>query len=309
MENTKNLLILGSNGFLGKNVFELVKHDKRFNIFDLKGKEDLDLTKDDLLDNYLKNKNIDYIINCAAFVGGIAYGYDYPAELIRKNTIMASNIYHSSYLNDIKLLINPISNCAYPEDQNLYLEENFWQGKPHDSVFEYGFSKKMLVALGNAYFKEYKLSSANIVLSNMYGPYDHFEEKKSHALGALIQKIHHAKNNGLDEIEVWGSGKPIREWLYVEDGAVALVKSMDLKGGHFFFNIGVNKGMSIIDLAKKIAKHFEWNGKFILNEKMPDGAEEKRVVGTFMEDKFNWSPQMNIDDGIKATIEWYEKNL
>ena len=182
MENTKNLLILGSNGFLGKNVFELVKHDKRFNIFDLKGKEDLDLTKDDLLDNYLKNKNIDYIINCAAFVGGIAYGYDYPAELIRKNTIMASNIYHSSYLNDIKLLINPISNCAYPEDQNLYLEENFWQGKPHDSVFEYGFSKKMLVALGNAYFKEYKLSSANIVLSNMYGPFDHFEEKLDYLL-------------------------------------------------------------------------------------------------------------------------------
>ena len=245
MENRKNLLILGSNGFLGKNVFELVKQDKKFNIFDLKGKEDLDLTKDDLLDNYLKDKNIDYIINCAAFVGGIAYGYDYPAELIRKNTIMASNIYHSSYLNNIKLLVNPISNCAYPEDQTLYLEENFWQGKPHDSVFEYGFSKKMLVALGNAYFKEYKLSSANIVLSNMYGPFDHFEEKKSHALGALIQKIHHAKNNNLDEIEVWGSGKPIREWLYVEDGATALIKSLELEIGHFF-NIGVNKGMSIL---------------------------------------------------------------
>ena len=98
MENKKNLLILGSNGFLGKNVFELVKENKKFNIFDLKGKEDLDLTKDDLLDNYLKGKNIDYIINCAAFVGGIAYGYDYPAELIRKNTIMASNIYHSNNL-------------------------------------------------------------------------------------------------------------------------------------------------------------------------------------------------------------------
>ena len=308
MENRKNLLILGSNGFLGKNVFELVKQDKKFNIFDLKGKEDLDLTKDDLLDNYLKDKNIDYIINCAAFVGGIAYGYDYPAELIRKNTIMASNIYHSSYLNNIKLLVNPISNCAYPEDQTLYLEENFWQGKPHDSVFEYGFSKKMLVALGNAYFKEYKLSSANIVLSNMYGPFDHFEEKKSHALGALIQKIHHAKNNNLDEIEVWGSGKPIREWLYVEDGATALIKSLELEIGHFFFNIGVNKGMSIIDLAKKIAKHFEWNGKLYLMRKC-QMAEEKRVVGTFMEDEFNWSPQMNIDDGIKATIEWYEKNL
>ena len=80
MENKKNLLILGSNGFLGKNVFELVKKDKKFNIFDLKGKKDLDLTKDDLLDNYLKDKNIDYIINCAAFVGGIAYGYDYPTE-------------------------------------------------------------------------------------------------------------------------------------------------------------------------------------------------------------------------------------
>ena len=100
------------------------------------------------------------------------------------------------------MLVNPISNCAYPEDQTLYLEENFWQGKPHDSVFDMVSLKKCLLPWA-MHFKEYKLSSANIVLSNMYGPFDHFEEKKSHALGALIQKIHHAKNNNLDEIEVW----------------------------------------------------------------------------------------------------------
>ena len=162
-----------------------------------------------------------------------------------KNTIMASNIYQSAYENGVKLLVNPISNCAYPKNQNLYEEENFWDGAPHESVFEYGFSKKYFVALGNAFFKEYGFSSANIVLSNMYGPHDHFEEKKSHALGALIKKIYDAKLNNSKYVEIWGTGKPIREWLYVEDGADALIKSLDLKENSYFFNIGVNKKESL----------------------------------------------------------------
>ena len=309
MIKTKNLLVLGANGFLGKNLVSKLNKTADYDIYQLNGKNDLDLTKDNLLNNYLAKNKIDYIINCAAFVGGIAYGYDFPAELLMKNTIMASNIYKSAYENSIKLLVNPISNCAYPKNQNLYEEKYFWDGAPHESVFEYGFSKKYFVALGNAYFKEYGFASANIVLSNMYGPYDHFEEKKSHALGALIKKIYDAKLNNSNYVEIWGTGKPIREWLYVEDGAEALIRSLDLKENHYFFNIGVNKGISIFEMAKIIAKSIDWNGEFTFDTSRPDGAEEKRVLGKFTEENLNWSPQISLENGIHSTVEWYENNI
>ena len=309
MIKTKNLLVLGANGFLGKNLVSKLNKTADYDIYQLNGKNDLDLTKDNLLNNYLAKNKIDYIINCAAFVGGIAYGYDFPAELLMKNTIMASNIYKSAYENSIKLLVNPISNCAYPKNQNLYEEKYFWDGAPHESVFEYGFSKKYFVALGNAYFKEYGFASANIVLSNMYGPYDHFEEKKSHALGALIKKIYDAKLNNSNYVEIWGTGKPVREWLYVEDGAEALIRSLDLKENHYFFNIGVNKGISIFEMAKIIAKSIDWNGEFTFDTSRPDGAEEKRVLGKFTEENLNWSPQISLENGIHSTVEWYENNI
>ena len=158
--------------------------------------------------------------------------------------------------------------------------------------------QKYFVALGNAFFKEYGFSSANIVLSNMYGPHDHFEEKKSHALGALIKKIYDAKLKNSKYVEIWGTGKPIREWLYVEDGADALIKSLDLKENSYFFNIGVNKGISIYEMAKIIAKIIDWDGEFTFDTSKPDGAEEKRVLGKFTEKNFNWSPQISLENGI-----------
>ena len=142
MNKSKNLLILGANGFLGKNIVNKLIEKNEYKVYQLNGKNDLDLTKDNLLNNYLSENKIHYIINCAAFVGGIAYGYDFPAELLMKNTTMASNIYKSAHENGVELLVNPISNCAYPKNQNLYEEEYFWDGAPHESVFEYGLSKK-----------------------------------------------------------------------------------------------------------------------------------------------------------------------
>lgn len=309
MEKKDNLLILGANGFLGKNVLGLLKNRNLFNLFKLNGKNELDLTKDNLLDNYIKKNDIDYVINCAAFVGGIAYGYDYPAELLTKNSLMALNLYEACKNNQVKFLVNPISNCAYPGNQELYEEKYFWEGAPHESVFEYGLSKKLFVALGNSYFKEYKLSSANIVLSNMYGPGDHFDEKKSHALGAMIKKIYSAKINNEKTVEIWGTGMPIREWLYVEDGAESLIKSTELKSGCYFYNIGVNKGISIIEMSKLIAEIIGWDGEFVFDTSKPDGAKEKRVLGGFAEDNLNWKPKVSLDNGIKTTIEWYKNNV
>lgn len=302
------VLVVGSKGFLGSWVKKMLLADTNHETLEISGKESLDITKIEDLQNFVSKHKPEAIINCAAFVGGISYGYKYPARLLYENSKIALNLYEISRKNDVGILINPISNCAYPGHLTTYVESQFFDGPPHESVYNYGIAKRLSVDLGNGYFEQYKFSSANVVLSNMYGPEDHFDIERSHALGALVKKICDAKINNIQKVEIWGSGKPIREWLYVQDGANALIKSLDLEKGHHFFNVGVQKGISIIDLANTIKKIVNWDGEFFFNADKPDGVYEKKVDGSKGESKLNWMPDIDLEYGIEKTVEWYMVN-
>ena len=225
----KKILLLGSSGFLGKNVLSKIENNT---IYTISGKDQVDLTEINALRDFTSKLEFDYIINCAAFVGGIAYGYKYPAEMLSVNSKIANNIYEIAKEHSVKLLINPIPNCVYPGHLNTYKEDNLWDGPPHESVFNYALSKRMYIALGSSYYTQYNLSSSSVIMSNMYGPHDHFEENRSHAMGALIDKIYRAKINDEKTVDIWGTGKQIREWLYVKDGANALIKCLNLPSGN-----------------------------------------------------------------------------
>lgn len=297
------ILLVGSGGFLGNHVKTILNNE--YDTFEITGKKQIDITKYDKLDKYLSKLKPDIIINCAAFVGGISYGYKYPARMLYENSTMAINLYRASQKNKVKKLINPISNCAYPRNLTTYKEENFFDGPPDDSVYNYGIAKRLFVQLGKSFYQEKNFSSVNVVVSNMYGPNDHFDIERSHALGAIIKKVHDAKINNYKEVELWGTGKPIREWLYVDDGAKALIKSINLESGHHFFNVGVEKGISILELAEIIKDKIGWDGKFVLDTSKPDGVLEKKVDGTRGEEKLNWKPETSLIDGIQTTVNWY----
>ena len=297
------VLLVGSSGFLGNHVKTILNNE--YDTHEITGKQQIDITKYDNLDKYLSKLKPDIVINCAAFVGGISYGYKYPARMLYENSTMAINLYRASQKNKVKKLINPISNCAYPRNLTTYKEENFFDGPPDDSVYNYGISKRLFVQLGKSFYQEKNFSSVNVVVSNMYGPNDHFDIERSHALGAIIKKVHDAKINNYKEVELWGTGKPIREWLYVDDGAKALIKSINLESGHHFFNVGVEKGISILELAEIIKDKIGWDGKFVLDTSKPDGVLEKKVDGTRGEEKLNWKPETSLIDGIQTTVNWY----
>ena len=297
------ILLVGSGGFLGNHVKTILNNE--YDTFEITGKKQIDITKYDKLDKYLSKLKPDIVINCAAFVGGISYGYKYPARMLYENSTMAINLYRASQKNKVKKLINPISNCAYPRNLTTYKEENFFDGPPDDSVYNYGIAKRLFVQLGKSFYQEKNFSSVNVVVSNMYGPNDHFDIERSHALGAIIKKVHDAKINNYKEVELWGTGKPIREWLYVDDGAKALIKSINLESGHHFFNVGVEKGISILELAEIIKDKISWDGKFVLDTSKPDGVLEKKVDGTRGEEKLNWKPETSLIDGIQTTVNWY----
>lgn len=303
------VLIIGTNGFLGKWTKKLLKNSKKsLDIIEITGKEDCDITDYSQIENFYKQNMPEIVINCAAFVGGISYGYKFPAEMLYKNSQMAINLYTASSNNKIHKLINPISNCIYPAKFTTYKEEDIFNGAPDESVFNYALSKRLFVSLGESFFKQYKFSSVNVVMSNMYGPEDHFDIERSHALGALIKKISDAKINNLNSVEIWGSGKPIREWLYVEDGAAALIKSIDTSVGHHLFNVGVEKGISIRDLAEIIKSEVGWDGEFLYNQEKPDGVLEKKVNGMKGKEILQWDVDTDLKTGIERTVNWYLEN-
>ena len=302
----KNILLIGSKGFLGKNVFN--QANEEHNVYSISGKSDCDVSDFESLKNYVAEIDFEYIINCAAFVGGIAYGYKYPAEMLSVNSKIASNVYELAKEKSVKLLINPIPNCVYPGHLDTYKEENLWDGPPHESVFNYALAKRMCIALGNSYYKQYNLSSCSVIMSNMYGPNDHFEESRSHAMGALINKIYTAKIKNLKTVDIWGTGKQIREWLYVKDGARALLKCLELQSGNYLFNIGEGKGISILDLANLIKDSVGWEGEFNFDTTKPEGVLEKKVDGSIGKKIIDWEPEFTLKAGVEETVNWYISN-
>tara|TARA_Y100001970_G_C14258763_1_gene877775 strand:+ start:11017 stop:11949 length:933 start_codon:yes stop_codon:yes gene_type:complete len=302
------ILVLGATGFLGKRVIKkLEESNVSYHASSLSLGCDL-MNYDDTNDLF-KMINPQYVINCSAFVGGIDFGYTYPADLFLKNTMMTVNILEASKNQGIKRLINPISNCAYPGEASLFKESEFWNGPLHESVQVYGSVRKLSTIGSWAYAKQHNLDVMNLILSNMYGPGDHFEEKRSHALGALIMKMVKARIEEEEEVVVWGTGLPVREWLFVDDGAESLIRGLDIPKSLDPINIGVGKGISIRELANLIKSETRYEGNLVFDETKPDGAPFKTVDGSIGKNIFNWSPEKDFIEGIKETVKWYENSI
>ncbi len=301
------ILVLGATGFLGKRVCEKLKNA---------GQEFIPSSKSmgtDLRDyqqtlDLLNKVKPDLILNCASYVGGIQFGYKHPAELYANNLRMNVNILEAARQADVKRIVNPVSNCVYPAKATLFKEEEIWDGPMHESVLVYGFVRKAFWIGSWAYHKQYGMDIVNLVLSNMYGPDDHFEAERSHALGALIMKFVKAKRNNEPFVDVWGSGKPVREWLHVDDGAEAMIRAMDKPAEVDFINVGVAEGISIIDMAEMIKKFVGYEGEIKLDPSKPDGAAYKTVDGSRGEKYLGWKPSIPFEQGVRETIEWYLKN-
>lgn len=301
------ILVTGATGFVGKRVCRLLEMQKK-TFIKTSLSLGLDLRDPAATNSFFEKNKIGQVINCAAFVGGIQFGYKYPVELFQNNMLMTLNLLAAAQKFNVKRIVNPISNCAYPAKATLFKEEEFWDGPLHESVLVYGFVRKASWVGAWAYNKQYGLDVLNLIVSNMYGPEDHFEEERSHALGALIMKFVKAKQENQPHVVVWGTGTPVREWLHVDDGAEALVRGLDAKASLDPINVGVASGISIKDLALQIKKAVGYNGEIRFDLTKPDGAPYKTVDGTKGEALLNWKPGRNLESGIQETVEWYLKN-
>lgn len=249
------------------------------------------------------------VIHCAAHVGGIQWGARRPVEIFQHNLQMTLSLCEAAQASGVQRIVNPISNCAYPAQATLFKEDEFWDGPLHESVLVYGFVRKASWVASWAWRQQHGLDTLNLILSNMYGPGDHFEEERSHALGALVMKIVRAHQQGLPEVLVWGSGTPVREWLHVDDGAEALIRGLDAPATAEPVNVGVAHGVSILAMAELIRDVVGYRGRLVLDPSKPDGAPHKTVDGTRGAALLGWRPDRSFEAGVRETVAWYLQSL
>lgn len=305
----KKILILGGTGFVGKNVTEVFS-DSGYQIFSASRSSGTDLTDYNKTVSCFQENKPDIIINLAAFVGSLNYVTKQAAEIFDVNMRMLLNIFKATqFVLPNSILLNPIANCAYPGNLENYSEERFWEGKIHQSVLSYGSTRRMINVLSDCYDMQYGFRTISFFVPNMYGPNDSTNPDKAHALNALVSKVVKAIKENKNEIEVWGSGIAIREWLYAKDFARLLLDVINKENEYGFsepVNIAQNFGLSVRELVDLIAKETGFKGKIVWNRAMPDGAPRKvmndiRFRKIFPDFKFT-----DFKTGIKETIKFYQ---
>jgi len=305
----KKIAIPGGHGFLGT---YLVKELQKIpcEIFIPQTKEGIDFRKKEDCISYLSIAKPDIVINCAANQGGIGYHSGKQADLFMDNMLMGMFLMQASQKVGVKKFVNVVAGCSYPGymESDEMNEEEYWNGKIHESIFSYGFSRKASTVYGLALKKQYNFNSIHLIMANMYGPGEHFNPEQSKALAGLMKKIYEAKKNKIPTVEIWGSGKPVRDWLYVKDGAQGILEAAAVYDNIEPVNIATGIGISIKDLAETIKKIAGYKGTFVYNTKKPDGALHKTFGVHKMKKALKWLPKTSIEKGIAETHQWLKKN-
>ncbi len=303
----KKILLTGGAGFLGAYVFKtLIKRGvKKENIFIPRSNE-YDLRKRGVCDKLVSNKDV--IIHLAALVGGISFNQKNPASIFYDNASMALNLIDSAHKNGVEKFVGIGSVCSYPKFAKIpFIETDLWSGYPEETSASYGLAKKMMLVQSQAYYKQYGFNAVHLLMINLYGPGDNFNPQSSHVIPALIKKIGEAKNNKLSFVEMWGSGRATREFLYAEDAAEGIVLAAEKYNKPDPVNIGCNTEISIKKLVNLICKIIKYKGEVRWDTSKPDGQPRRMLNADLAKKAFGFTSKISLNDGLKKTIDWYVK--
>lgn len=301
----KKVLVTGGAGFVGSH---LVKKLKRLggNIFVPRSK-DYDLREKENCRKVVKNKDI--VIHLAGKVGGIGFNMQHPGEMFYDNIIMGVHLMEEARKADVGKFVAVGTVCTYPKFTPVpFKEEDLWSGYPEETNAPYGLAKKMLLVQAQAYRKQYDFNAIYLLPVNMYGPGENFNLLSSHVIPALIRKAVEAKEKKEDEIVVWGTGKPTREFLYVEDAVEGIILATEKYNKDMPVNLGSGFEISIKELVDLICKLVGFAGRIIWDKTKPDGQPRRKLDTTLAKKEFGFTAQVDFKTGLKKTIDWYMKN-
>lgn len=304
--------ILGSSGFVGKNLLLLIRQKCLFEkVLNVSRSEGVDLLDCNAIKTILVDFAPDVIFNLASHGGSLHYVTKNSAQVITDNIRMMINLYDA--VKDLKnrpLIINPISNCSYPSDSSIQ-EEGMWlNGDVHSSVFSFAGSKRSLYYISGSYHIQYGIKSINLIFPNAYGPNDSTDPNRTHALNGMIIRMIKAQKNDEKEFVVWGSGNPVREWIYVSDFCELLLMALKIDKPIIYpVNMGQNKGYSIKQTASLIKKICGYRGDITFDTKYPDGDPLKILDNKKFGDLFGDYVFFDHEIGIINTVDYYKKML
>ncbi len=304
----KKILITGGAGFLGTQVVDhLIQCGAQKENIRIPRSKDCDLR---IWENCLNAvQGIDIVIHLAAKVGGIGYNRKHPAELFYDNAIMGIQLMEAARRTEVRKFVAVGTVCAYPKYTPVpFREEDLWNGYPEETNAPYGLAKKMMLVQAQAYRDQYGFNAIYLLPVNLYGPGDNFDPESSHVIPALIKKFVDAKQQGLHEVVVWGTGSASREFLYVKDAGRAIVLATERYNGKEPVNIGAGKEIAIKELVGIIRDITEYTGDIVWDTDKPDGQPRRCLDTSRAQKEFGFMAITPFETGLKETIEWYINN-
>jgi len=306
--NNKRVIVTGGAGFLGSYVMEKLKERGCKNIF-VPLVEDYDLNKEKNVIRLYQDYSADIVIHLAAVVGGIGANRENPGKFFYDNLVMGALLMEYARQFKIGKFVALGTICSYPKFTPVpFKEEDLWNGYPEETNAPYGLAKKMMLVQSQAYRAQYGFNSIFLLPLNLYGPRDNFDPKSSHVVSALIRKFIEAIENGEDEVVVWGTGKPTRGFLYVENAAEGILLATEKYNKSDPVNLGTDLEISIKDLAELIARLVGFKGKIKWDTSKPSGQPRRRLDTSRAEREFGFKVKMDFEEELKKTIEWYKEN-
>lgn len=305
MNKNSKIYVAGHRGLVGSAiVHHLTK--KGYKNLTLKTRAELNLLDQKAVADFFAMEKPEYVFLAAAKVGGIIANDAHPAEFIFENLMVQNNIIHQSYVNRVKKLLFLGSSCIYPRlAPQPIKEEYFMDGKLEPTNEGYAIAKIAGIMMCQAYHRQYGADFISVMPTNLYGPNDNFDYERAHVLPALMRRFHEAKMEGKKEVAVFGSGKPKREFLHVDDLADACVFLMNTYNETEIVNIGTGKDVSIKTLAELIKKTVGFKGKIVWDIAKPDGTPRKWLNVSRLH-KLGWKHKISLEDGIRSMYKWYK---
>jgi GDP-L-fucose synthase len=312
-----NIFVAGHRGMVGSAIVRVLSSNNANTIITAT-RSNLDLLNQESVNNFFEQNDIDQVYLAAAKVGGIYANNEYPAQFIYENLMIQSNIIHAAHLADVQQLLFLGSSCIYPK----FAEQPMQEGSLLTGILEstnepYAIAKIAGIKLCESYNRQYGRDYRSVMPTNLYGPNDNFHPANSHVIPAMIGRFHRAVQDNAEEVVIWGSGTPMREFLYVDDMAAACIYVMNLDGEIFssdkdsmisHINVGTGIDCTIKELAETIAKVTGFDGRLSFDSSKPDGTPRKLMDVSRLK-KLGWQYSISLEHGLTKTYSWYIKNF
>jgi len=304
MKKDSKIYVAGHRGLVGSAIVQKLK-DSGYENLVFRTYEELDLERQERVETFFDQERPEYVFLAAAKVGGIWSNSQFPAEFIYSNLVIQTNIIHSSYLYEAKKLLFLGSSCIYPKHAPQPMKEEYLlSGYLEPTNEPYAVAKIAGIKMCQSYNRQYGTRYISVMPTNLYGPGDNFDLKTSHVLPALIRKFHEAKMGGDKSVEVWGTGAPRREFLYVDDLADACLYLMNNYDGDDIINVGVGRDQSIRELAEMVGEVVGFKGDLRLDHTKPDGTPIK-LLDVSKLTALGWQAHTPLAEGINKAYQWY----